>query len=476
MTLRIVPTPLPPHGARPQRQPPRRVAPDVLAGVLPGPGRDRLADGAVLAVTTGQQPGLFTGPLYTIYKALSCLALAARLEREWRTPVVPVFWVAGDDHDFLEANHTAFIDHRGEIADLILRERPPEAPQRPLWREPCGADVEVALERLRSETPDSPFKADAFAWLSEAYRPTASLADACATALNALLGPRGLAVFRAYEAAPKGAAAPTLLAGLDQTLADGLTPVLVEGSAGRDRLRLENGRFVARRSGEQFTRDELARIAASEPERLSPNVLLRPVVEAVLLPTVAYVAGPAELGYLPDARPLYRAVADGIAPQAAVPRWSGVIVEARIARVLEKHGLGVADLTSAPGELEGRLIRAALPSEVVGGLAAARHHLEEDFARLARAVGAFDPTLERTVLGARNAGLAGAQRVERKVVASLKRSQETLVRQIAQARAALSPHGRPQERVLTLASFLIRYGRVLLDELAAEVAPGMEAS
>src|SRR5881396_3463875 len=104
MISRILSTPLPmPAGKLPAGMP-RRVHPDVLASVLPGPGRDRLAAGEVLAITTGQQPGLFTGPLYTVYKALSAIAVARRLEQERGVPVVPVFWVAGDDHDFTEAN------------------------------------------------------------------------------------------------------------------------------------------------------------------------------------------------------------------------------------------------------------------------------------------------------------------------------------------------------------------------------------
>jgi len=476
VTLQIIATPIDARGRPPQRQVPRPVASQVLAGVLPGPGRDRLADGPVLAVTTGQQPGLFTGPLYTVHKALSCIALAEHLERQWGTAVVPVFWVAGDDHDFREANHTSFIDAGGGVADVVLRERAVEAPQIPLWREPCGPEAGQALDRLAAGTPDSTFKQDALAWLGQAYRADRSLADACADALNALLGSRGLAVFRAYDAAPKAVAAATVLAGLDHTLPDGLTPVLLDASAGRDRLRRENGAFVARRSGERFTRDALARIAAREPERLSPNVLLRPVVEAVLLPTVAYVAGPAELAYLPDAAPLYRAVADGVTPQAPVPRWSGVIVETRIARVLVKHQLALEDFAGARGELEGRLVRESLPAEIADALDTARAHLSGDFESLAGAVAATDPTLERTVLGARNAGLAGLGRVERKVVASLKRRRDTTLRQIGQARAALYPHGRPQERVVTLASFLIRHGPVLLDELAAEVARGMAVS
>ncbi len=476
MSLRVVATPLATGAASPRRGTPRRVADGVLAGMLPGAGRDRLASGPALVVTTGQQPGLLTGPLYTIHKALSCIALASRLEREWGLPVVPVFWVAGDDHDFREANHAVFLDRSGAPVDLVLRERAPEAPQLALWREPCGPESAAALARFAAATPASEVKDETLAWLGAAYRPEQSLADAFAAALNDLLAARGLAIFRPYVRDAKSVAAPTLLAGLQETLADGLTPVLVEGRAGRDRLRGENGAYVARRSHERFSRADLERIAAQEPERLSPNVLLRPVVEAVLLPTVAYVAGPAELEYLPDAAPLYRAAADGTVPQVPVPRWSGFILEGAIERILEKHGLTAPDFASPPGVLEGRLVRESLPPGVIEALEDARRHLEDDFARLAQAAADVDPTLERTAQSARNAALDRTNRLERKLVASLKRRRDTLTAQIARARAALYPRGRPQERVLTLASFLVRYGTLVVDDIAAEVARGMGAS
>jgi hypothetical protein len=147
---RIVATPIAPL-AIPRDGPPRRVAEGLLESTLPGPGRDRLAAGEVLVVTTGQQPGLFTGPLYTIYKALSAIALARRLERERRVPVVPVFWVAGDDHDFHEANHATFLNAAGEATKLVLRERAAEAPALPMFREPCGP--EIAGAPLGARTP-----------------------------------------------------------------------------------------------------------------------------------------------------------------------------------------------------------------------------------------------------------------------------------------------------------------------------------
>ena len=468
MISRILSTPLPMAAGKLPAGKPRRVHPDVLASVLPGPGRERLAAGEVLAITTGQQPGLFTGPLYTVYKALSAVALAQRVERERGVPVVPVFWVAGDDHDFSEANHAVVLGRDGELVTIVLRERPHEAPQLPLFRELLGPEVRTALDALEAALPDSECKADVRQWLEACYRPDTNLADAGAEALQQLLGGRGLAVFRAHDRNAKRAAAPWILKALNETLPDGLTPVMVEGRLGRDRLLEDNGAFVTRRSSERFTRAQLEGIAAETPERLSPNVLLRPVIEAALFPTLAYVGGPGEMEYLPEAAPLFSSL--GVAPQTHVPRWSGVIIEARVDKILNKHGLTPADFAGQPGTLETRIAKAELPPDLAESLKALRDEVESRFARISGEVQQLDPTLERTVQSARNAALAGTNEIEKKLVASLKRTQGTLVSQLARARAALMPDGKPQERVLTSVSFLARYGETLLEQIDAEVA------
>ncbi len=476
MTPRLIATPIAAARAPAalRRMAPRRVAESLVATTLPGPGRDRLAAGEALVVTTGQQPGLFTGPLYTVYKALSAMALAAELEREWRVPVVPVFWVAGDDHDFQEANHTTVLNAAGLPVRIVLRERAPESPAWPMARERCGPEIVDALTRLGAETPDSEFKEAVLSWLAAAYRPDASLADAFADALHALLGARGLAVTRPYASPAKREMAPWLLRGLDLTLDDGLTPVLVEASLGRDRLRRDGELFVTRRSAERFSRADLERLAAETPERLSPNVLLRPVVEAALWPTVAYVAGPGELGYLPDAAPVYRAL--DVTPQTPVPRWSGLLVEGRVERVLEKHGLRPEDFAGPPGAVEARLVRDQVPAEVADALEGLQRDLRTSYGRLSGGVARVDPTLERTVESARNAALSGMRDIEKKLVAAVKRTSDSLVGQLARARAALYPEGQPQERVLTYASMAVRYGPALLDALMDEVARGTRAS
>ena len=166
MISRILSTPIPmPAGTLPAGKP-RRIHADALASMLPGPGRDRLANGEVLTITTGQQPGLFTGPLYTVFKALSAIALADRIERERGVPVVPVFWVAGDDHDFAEANHAWVLGRDGEPVKITLRERAHDAPQLPLFRESLGSDIGAALDALDAALPDSECKPEVRQWLA----------------------------------------------------------------------------------------------------------------------------------------------------------------------------------------------------------------------------------------------------------------------------------------------------------------------
>ena len=150
-----------------------------------------------------------------------------------------------------------------------------------------------------------------------------------------------------------------------------------------------------------------------------------------------------------------------------MPRWSGVIVEARIDKVLEKQGLTLADFNGQPGVLESRVAKADLPPDLAAALESLRADVQTRFARISGEVQQLDPTLERT---------AGTNEIEKKLVASLKRTQGTLVSQLTRARAALAPLGKPQERVLTVASFLARYSGSVLDDIEREVARWAAAS
>jgi len=456
------------------------------------PVLERLREPGVLAVTTGQQPALLTGPLYTVHKALSAAALARELETRWARPVVPIFWVAGDDHDFAEANTAAWIDASGRLERGALPARPPDAPMLPLYREALGPAAGELVGRFAGSLPETAFRAPTVAWLERHYRPERSMAAAFGGALAELLAPLGVICIDSTHAAFKRAAAPLLISALecstelDRLLAvragdlasEGRDPgvavgagaslVMLEGVAGRDRLVEDGEAFATRRAGERFTLEALRRIAEEDPARLSPNVLLRPVVESALLPTVAYAAGPGELRYLPLAAPVYQRL--GVERQTAVPRWSGMVVEARVDRVLEKFALQLEDLAEPPASLERRILRSRLPEDADADLTRLRDTLAEGYDTVARTAAAIDPTLVRSVEGRRDRALEGLTRIEHRFIGHLRRRAEIEMRQLAGARESVYPDGVPQERVLVAPSFLARHGPPLLDATLAAAA------
>jgi bacillithiol biosynthesis cysteine-adding enzyme BshC len=494
MTLRIVATPLAPSVELPT---PREGPFDPALGeaIIASPAREgllaRLREPGAFVVTTGQQPGLFTGPLYTVYKAISTAALARVLERQWQRPAVPVFWVAGDDHDFAEASQASWISGEGTVVSGALPPRSPEAPLTPMYRQPLGPEVEQVLEALAAGMPPSEFREATLSWLRKHYRPTATVADSFGGALAELLAPVGVAVLDSTHPSVKRAAARHLVralglareldrdlahraddlhtAGLDPGVAvgEGATLVMLEGTQGRDRLMLDDGGFMTRRGRERYDLAALQQIAATEPERLSPNVLLRPVIESALLPTVAYLAGPGELSYLALTPPVYQRMR--IPRQLALPRWSGILVEPRVERVLQKFNIELADLLEPAGRLEAKLVRSQLPDGAVRALEQLRAALESGYEALGRSAAEIDPTLARPVQGAKHQALAGVNDMERKLLQHLKRRQEIELGQIAKARAVALPDNKPQERVLTVAPFLARYGPGLLLELSEAI-------
>lgn len=458
---------------------------------------DRLFTADALCVTTGQQPGLLTGPLLTIYKAVSAIALARRFEEILGRPVVPVFWVAGDDHDYAEANHVHLVDARNEIVRLALPDRPAEAPLTPLYREPVGETIDGILAAVVAATPATEFRDDVMAWLRRHYVPAHDLATAFAGAIAELLGPHGLVVFRPTHQNAKRAMSPHLVRALEHAteldralgargaelqsagkptpvhVGDGATMVMLECKMGRDRLVLDNGRFHARRSKERYGLDQLRALAEEEPQRFSPNVLLRPVIEAAILPTIAYVAGPSELAYFPQCTPLYERLE--VVPQVPVARWSARAVEGRVGKVLHKYQLTAQDLDLPEGQLEQRLIRSHMPDEANGAIRVLRTALQSEYVRLRSAAVAIDPTLKRSVESAHHAALAGVKDVEKRILSHLKQKNEILIHQLAKARHNLFPAGKPQERVFNVVPYLIRYGRTFVDAVLQHAGEWMSA-
>ncbi len=315
MTLPIADTPLADRLALPV---PRADAwnPALEPALYPGPGREallaRLHSPGALVVTTGQQPGLLTGPSYAITKALSARGLAVALERRWGRPVVPIYWVPGDDHDFDEVASVKWIAGDGSLRTAALPPRPPEAPLAPMSRQPLGTAIDEVLARFEESFPEGLPRSETVEWLRRHYRPEQSVAGAFGAAMADLLAPLGVLCLDGAHPAVKVAAAPLLIRALEQAgdierglvsraavllaqgraasvpVGDGASLVFLDGPEGRDRLVIAAGGFVTRRGKTRYTLDQLRHIAEAEPERLSGNVLLRPAIESAILPTVAY--------------------------------------------------------------------------------------------------------------------------------------------------------------------------------------------
>jgi bacillithiol biosynthesis cysteine-adding enzyme BshC len=488
MTFRIADTPLRGALAEPPRRQGGGIRPELREAFLPGAGvagvLDKLSRAGALAVTTGQQPALLTGPLYTVHKALSAAALAAELERRWGRPVVPVFWVAGDDHDWAEARSASWIGGAGDLVTASLRERPRDAPMLPLYREPLGPEITAVLDMLAASLPASTHRDAAVDWARRHFDPARSVAAASGAAIAELVAAFGVLCFDATSRPAKRAAAPTLLAALrdadeiERSLAGrtaeiqaaggdpgieaaaGATLVMLDGPGGRDRLIREGERFVTRRTRLSHSLADLEAIAEREPERLSANVLLRPVVESALLPTVAYCGGPSELRYLPLAAPVFERL--DVHWTMPMPRWSGVVVSAAVDRVLERFGIDLGELLDPRVDVAARAVRDQIPPEAGAALEGLRADLASRYRTVGSTAAALDPTLARPFENALTRSLDLVRRVEAKLVRNLKRRHETELRQLLRARVATLPGGRPQERVVTAASVLAPHGPAVL--------------
>ena len=431
----------------------------------------RVADANGVVVTTGQQPGLFGGPLYTWSKAISALALADEIERATGIATAPVFWAATDDADYAEASWTAFAVTGG--VDRI--ELPPGGPVGGPMSELPLADPSQAIEALAracgATVDDGPLAA-----VRAAYREGATVGGAYLALLRVLLEPLGIAVLDASHEAVSRAARPFLVRALErgdrvaQALRErdtairtaGFTPQVAEVEGLSLVFERPAGGGEKRRIG---VAEGAVAASAATPTVLSPNVLLRPVVERAILPTVAYVAGPGEISYFAQVGAV--ATTLDLATPLVVPRWSVTIIEPHVARILGRFGLAVDDL-SDPHAAEGRLARDAVPAAVERAVSQLRQDVDRRAGAIgdgaaASGLGLADPVVE----GARRSIQHRIDRLERRIVAAVKRREAEMMRQIATARGALYPLGTRQERAINAVPFLARHGQALVAQMVA---------
>jgi bacillithiol biosynthesis cysteine-adding enzyme BshC len=420
------------------------------------------------AVTTGQQPGLFGGPLYTWWKALSAVALAARLESITGVPVVPIFWAATDDSDFAEASYTIVPSAGGaERIDMRID----AAAGTPLARIPVG-DLEEQLTRLE-QSAGSGASGDILKVVREAYSSPATVGGAYVELLRRLLEPLGVPVLDAAHPVVRATAHPLLVRALERAediedalvartrdlkaaghsaqvkLVKGRSLVFGEMSGRRDRIRI---------------RDAKSGLADFAPGSLGPNVLLRPVAEVSIIPSIAYIAGPAEIAYFAQTSAVAGIV--GAATPLAVPRWSGFVIEPRIQKILERHRLTIEDFRD-PHMVESRIARDSLPAPFRDGMTELRDAINKITGDLARSEGA-DLVAPSVLEGLKRGMNHRIDRLERRMAASVKRKGNEALHDARIARGFLFPFGTAQERALNLIPLLARNGSELFESVLDE--------
>jgi bacillithiol biosynthesis cysteine-adding enzyme BshC len=426
----------------------------------------RSANGAGLVVTTGQQPGLFGGPLMTLAKAITARALADTVQEITGLPVAPVFWAATDDADFDETA-TVSLALDGGARALKLEQRTPAGT--PVARVEMGDDLADLSEYLRDACGSAPHASYLERALA-AYRPGATIGNAYVELLRAVLEPLEISVLDVSH--PAVAAASSDVTGRAAARAISVAAALKRRgeeitSAGFhpqvDEVPGLSLVFVNERGGKRrLTQAEAAQFSPSDRAWLSSTVLLRPVLERALLPTAAYVAGPGELAYFAQVTAVAEAL--DLPLPLVVPRWSATLIEPRLQKTLNSLGLAATDLAD-PHAAEGRLVRATIDTELAAALDALRSATTQAIDRLDAA---NDGTIAADVVGGLRRDMGHRlERLERRVVAGAKRRETELMRQIATARGALYPHGIRQERKLAWLPFLVRGGSQLLDAMLA---------
>jgi bacillithiol biosynthesis cysteine-adding enzyme BshC len=475
----------------------RRVAPELLAELErqndaypPSPAREAhleaLGSPGTVVVATGQQVGLFLGPLYTLYKAASAVAVARLLAAETGVRAVPLFWLQTEDHDFVEMAGCSVPRDREAPLRLALSERPGDE-RVALADRVLGPEVRDVLARLDEALAGLPHREGVLALLSAHYRPGVPPGRAFAGVLAALFAQAGLVIYDPRQATAARLLEPVMRAAL--TSADRLEALLVErgrllaDSGFAEQIQLRRGsplcfvhdgprgprqRLVRRGAGlgapgepGALSIAELVATLEREPLRFSTSALLRPIAQDTLFPTAAYVGGPAEVAYFAQLAPLYPAF--GLEAPLVVPRSRFRLLTPRLAAILSRLGLTAADLDTPRDALISRL---APHTRLHAADASPRRdwaaELDARLGALEQRAAALDPALERATRGTRASLARSLDRLARRYERLAVDRDQVLRSRLERLERWLHPDGAPQERVFSFPWFAARAGTAAL--------------
>jgi bacillithiol biosynthesis cysteine-adding enzyme BshC len=429
----------------------------------------RFGQPGTLAVVTGQQVGLFGGPAYTIYKALTAAHLARNLSSQG-VPAVPIFWLASEDHDFAEVSVAWSFDSAQKPVRLEV-----EAPEDAKGRaRPVGniALPNPPLEELRQSLAGFPFASEVMAAVEQAYVPGTTMVQGFRALIRKILEPLGMLMLDPLDSSVRAVSAPFIAEALsaapelrarllerNQELTDTgyHAQVLVDSKTSLFFL-LEGGERVPQRLKDSEFGSLRGRAAD-----VSPNALLRPVMQDYLLPTVAYVGGPAEVAYMAQSRVIY----DRLLGRMPViePRCGFTLLDARADKLMTRYGLSLLDTLTPEESLKDRIGRALVPDSVDRAFDDAATHVERELDRLGEELDRFDHTLAASLLKSRGRMLYQLQKVRWKTARESMRRDVRAASDAQHLSGLLFPHRHLQERFYSILPFLAQHGFDLVDQL-----------
>jgi len=435
---------------------------------------EELAKPGTVAVVTGQQVGFLSGPSYTIFKALTAVRLVRELRRH-DINAVPIFWLASEDHDLAEVNHAWLFDHNALPARVAVGEEITNGG--PVGDVPLGPDP---LRGVREALGELPFADETFEHLDRSYVAGATFSSAFKAFVQDILGDLGLLFLDPLKPAIRHMARPFLA----ETAAR--VPELVEGLKARDRELAERGyhsqvhlddassllflldekRIALRWNDGQFSARDKTWSAAelqAEAERLSANALLRPVMQDYLLPTVTYVAGPAEIAYMAQSQVLYEKLL-GRMP-VIFPRNSFTILDARAEKLIDRYGLCLTDLLGFQEKTKSKIAAKLVPESLQAEFESLESSITAGVNALENSLREFDPTLDAAAKKSTAKMLYQLRRLSQKTARESLRREERSAREAEYLINLVYPHSRLQERFYSVVPFLAKHGLDLPERL-----------
>ena len=438
-----------------------------------------------VAVVTGQQAGLFSGPLYTIYKALSAVREAECLNSQGFR-AVPVFWVATEDHDFDEVSKTYVLDSRGALVESATE--PKHCHENlPVGYVTLDESIKQDISKLVGSLMPTEFTAEVRDLLETTWKPGEYFGDAFGKLLMRLLVDYGLIILCPLNPKLKQLASPIYVTAIersaeivealrkrsDELVADGYAAQVLIGAdyfplfwQGSDDTRnalkkTENGTFKKKDGSREFTLDELAEIARAEPARFSPSVVLRSVVQDYILPTACYFGGGAEIAYFAQIGEVYRILER---PATTIlHRQSFTFVESKHAKTMQKYGLSLTGLFDGFDRLLPSIVESYLNTDLADTFAEVEENINTQLNSLDKELSKMDATLAENLAKRRRKIIYHIGALRNKSYNVQVRKDEAIRQQLDALFTAMLPHKHLQERSLNITYFLNRYGFNFID-------------